>query len=78
MARLHYADPEQYAELTPQTGLPESTPPTNAFRMLAPAPVVGARVLQLVFALLSEFTRRPRAIHQFVGERRGSAFTMAE
>jgi hypothetical protein len=42
MARLPYAERTLFEELIRQTGFPENTPPTNAFRMLAHAPSVAA------------------------------------
>jgi 4-carboxymuconolactone decarboxylase len=59
MARLPYTTTAQFAELIRQSGFPEQTPQTNAFRMLAHAPSVSASVLRLVFALLTETALDP-------------------
>jgi hypothetical protein len=60
MARLPYSTLAQLGELVRQTGLPENTAPTSAFRMLAHAPVVGALVRRLVLALLTETDLDPK------------------
>jgi len=60
MTRLPYATPAQLAELIRQSGLPQNTPKTNAFRMLAHAPAIGASTLRLVLALLTETDLEPR------------------
>jgi|SRR5271165_6021793 len=60
MARLSYATSEQLAELMRESGLPENTPPTNAFRMLAHTPAIAASVLRLILALLTETDLNPR------------------
>ena len=60
MANLCYASEVQLTELLRQTGLPESTPSANAFRMFAHAPGVGAATLRLVFALLTETDLDPK------------------
>jgi alkylhydroperoxidase family enzyme len=60
MTRLPYATPAQFADLVRQCGLPEHTPQTNAFFMLAHTPAVGARLLQMVFALLTQTDLDPR------------------
>ena len=54
MARLPYATPAEFAELMRQSGPTERTPASNAFRMLAHEPSVGAQLLRLVLALLTE------------------------
>ena len=54
MARLCYATEVQLAELIRLSGLPDTAPPANAFRMFACAPALGAATLKLVFALLTE------------------------
>jgi len=59
MARLCYATELQLAELIRRSGLPDNTPPANAFRMFAHAPALGAATLKLVFALLNETALDP-------------------
>jgi 4-carboxymuconolactone decarboxylase len=59
MARLCYATELQLAELIRRSGLPDSAPPANAFRMFAHAPALGAATLKLVFALLTETALDP-------------------
>jgi len=60
MARLPSATSEQFADLMRQSGLPQNTPQTNAFRTLAHAPRIAAPVLRLVLALLTETDLDPR------------------
>ena len=60
MTRLPYATSEHFAELMRQSGLPENTPPTNAFRLLAHTPAIAASALQLILALLTETDLNPR------------------
>lgn len=60
MTRFPYATPAQFAELMRRSGLPERTPPANAFQMLAHAPAIGAPVLRVVFALLAETCLDPK------------------
>jgi len=59
MARLPYAAVIQGTELMRQSGLPGSTPQTNAFLMFAHTPAVGAAVLRLVLALLTDTDLEP-------------------
>ena len=59
MARLCYATELQLAELIRRSGLPDNTPPANAFRMFAHAPALRAATLKLVFALLNETALDP-------------------
>src|SRR5215468_6483600 len=59
MARLCDANELQLAELIHRSGLPDNTPPANAFRMFAHAPALGAATLKLVFALLTETALDP-------------------
>jgi|SRR6516225_2641820 len=59
MARLCYATEVQLAKLIRLSGLPDTAPPANAFRMFACAPALGAATLKLVFALLTETAPRP-------------------
>ena len=54
MACLPPATPAQFIELVRQSGLPENTPMTNAFAMLAHTPAVSGAALRLVLALLTE------------------------
>jgi 4-carboxymuconolactone decarboxylase len=60
MTRLPYATPAQFAELMRLSALPENTPQTNAFGMLAHTPAIGASTLRLVLALLTETDLEPR------------------
>jgi alkylhydroperoxidase family enzyme len=60
MARLPYATQTQFAELMHRSGLPESTPVANAFRILAHSQNIGAATLQLVLALLTETVLDPQ------------------
>jgi|SRR5271165_951723 len=60
MARLPYATQAQFVQLMRETGLPENTPRANAFLVLAHSPAIGASVLRLVLALLSESDLDPR------------------
>jgi alkylhydroperoxidase family enzyme len=59
MARIPYAAAIQAAELIRQSGLPRSTPQPNAFLMFAHTPAVGAAVLQLVLALVTDTDLEP-------------------
>ena len=59
MARLCYATELQLAELIRRSGLPDNTPPANAFRMFAHAPALRAAKIKLVFALLNETALGP-------------------
>jgi 4-carboxymuconolactone decarboxylase len=54
MPRIQYAPAAQFAELMHRSGLPENTPATNAFRMLAHTPAVSTSVLRVILALLTE------------------------
>jgi alkylhydroperoxidase family enzyme len=54
MARIPYATAAQYEQLMRDIRLPEDTPRTNAFRMLAQSPAVGGSVLRLIFTILAE------------------------
>jgi 4-carboxymuconolactone decarboxylase len=58
--RLPYAIPAQLSTLMRQSGLPEHTPQTNAFRMLAHSPETATRALRLVLTLLTETTLDPK------------------
>jgi len=60
MARLRYATPQQFTEFVRRSGLPEDTQATNAFSIFAHAPAVGAPVLRLVLALLTETELDPK------------------
>jgi 4-carboxymuconolactone decarboxylase len=60
MARLPNATPAQLSEFVRTSGLPENAPSSNAFRMLAHAPAVGAQALRLVLTLLTETELDPR------------------
>ena len=60
MARVPYANREQLSELIRQSGFPDGVPISNAFRMFARAPSVGAATLRLVLALLTETTLEPK------------------
>jgi len=60
MARIPYAKREQISELARQSGFPHGVPISNAFRMFAHAPSVGAATLRLVLALLTETALDPK------------------
>lgn len=60
MPRIPYAAATHLEELRRQAGFPDDTPPTNAFRMLAHTPAVGASALRLVLALLTETGLDPK------------------
>jgi 4-carboxymuconolactone decarboxylase len=60
MAKVRYSSPAQVSEFMRQSGLPKNTPQSNAFRMFAHAPSVGAATLRLVLALLTETTLDPK------------------
>lgn len=60
MARVPYANREQISELVRQTGFPDDVPISNAFRIFAHAPNVGAATLRLVLALLTETALDPK------------------
>lgn len=54
MARIPYANTEQYEELLRDIRFPDNAAPTNAFRMLAHAPAIGGSVLRLIYTILAE------------------------
>ena len=64
MARLCYATELQLAELIRRSGLPDNTPPANAFRMFAHAPALETEALACHSQLIGPrqfgaWTRKP-------------------
>jgi 4-carboxymuconolactone decarboxylase len=60
MVHFDYATELQLSQLIHASGLPENTPPANAFRILAHTPLVGAATLKLIFGLLTATELDPR------------------